>query len=249
MDAGSGGAHRGAVFARRAATGVAPGATGGRAEAANAFRCCALPRDLAYHRAVSLTAKGALHAQAIHRVGLVAALLMALGAAGIGCQAGGRIQGEDHHHQEPPAVAVLVGVGVRRRRCRRAKIDKIWPSEEKGESGKWNIEYMAFFAQPLNDSEIQVKFFDITGGEKRYVAGDAQYTREKGSRIFGSSIELAKPEFDVRKHYKMNIEIARAHHRHDPVLAARQGARATAARSSSATRMRRRSDRRLARWA
>ena len=72
--------------------------------------------------------------------------------------------------------------------------------------GKWNIEYIAFFAQPLNDSEIQVKFFDITGGEKKYVAGDPQYTREKGSRIFGSSIELAKPEFDVRKHYMMTIE-------------------------------------------
>jgi hypothetical protein len=88
----------------------------------------------------------------------------------------------------------------------KGKIDKVWPSEEKGDAGKWNIEYMAFFAQPLNDNEIQVKFFDITGGEKRYVAGDAQYTREKGSRIFGSSIELAKPEFDVRKHYQMNIE-------------------------------------------
>jgi hypothetical protein len=86
------------------------------------------------------------------------------------------------------------------------KTDKIWPTEEKGETGKWNIEYIAFFATPLNDSEIQVKFFDITGGEKKYVAGDPQYTREKGSRIFGSSIELAKPEFDVRKHYMMTIE-------------------------------------------
>ena len=86
------------------------------------------------------------------------------------------------------------------------KTDKIWPTEEKGAEGKWNIEYLAFFATPLNDSEIQVKFFDITGGDKKYVAGDPQYTREKGSRIFGSSIELAKPEFDVRKHYMMTIE-------------------------------------------
>jgi hypothetical protein len=38
------------------------------------------------------------------------------------------------------------------------------------------------------------------------VAGDPQYTRERGSRIFGSSIQLAKPEFDVRKHYMMTIE-------------------------------------------
>jgi hypothetical protein len=88
-----------------------------------------------------------------------------------------------------------------------SKTDKINPTEEKGpEQGTWDIEYIAFFAQPLNDNEIQVKFYDITAGEKRYVAGDPQYTREKGSRIFGSSIQLAKPEFDVRKHYMMTIE-------------------------------------------
>jgi hypothetical protein len=87
------------------------------------------------------------------------------------------------------------------------KTDKLWPTEEKGaEQGTWDVEYVAFFAQPLNDSEIQVKFYDITGGEKRYVAGDPQYTREKGSRVFGSSIQLAKPDFDVRKHYLMTVE-------------------------------------------
>ena len=88
-----------------------------------------------------------------------------------------------------------------------SKIDKIWPTEENGpDHGIWNVEYIAFFAQPLNDNEIQVKFYDITGGDRKYVAGDPQYTREKGSRIFGSSIQLAKPEFDVRKHYLMTVE-------------------------------------------
>ena len=89
----------------------------------------------------------------------------------------------------------------------KGKIDKIQPTEEKGDDkGSWDLEYLAFFAQPLDDSEIQVKFYDITHGDKKYVAGDPQYTRERGSRIFGSSIQLAKPEFDVRKHYMMTIE-------------------------------------------
>jgi hypothetical protein len=92
-----------------------------------------------------------------------------------------------------------------------------------GRRGKWNIEYIAFFATPLNDSEIQVKFFDITGGGNKYVAGDPQYTREKGSRIFGSSIELAKPEFDVRKQYRMTIESRGPRDRVDELLAAGQG--------------------------
>jgi hypothetical protein len=88
-----------------------------------------------------------------------------------------------------------------------SKTDKIWPTEEKGpDSGKWNIEYIGFFAQPINDNEIQIKFFDITNGDKKYVAGDPQYTSDRSARIFSASIELAKPEFDVRKHYMMNIE-------------------------------------------
>jgi hypothetical protein len=86
------------------------------------------------------------------------------------------------------------------------KTDRIWPTTEDGpDKGTWDIEYIAFFSQPLNDSEIEVKFFDITSG-KKYVAGDPQYTREKGSRIFGSSIQLSKPDFDVRKHYMMTVE-------------------------------------------
>jgi hypothetical protein len=87
------------------------------------------------------------------------------------------------------------------------KIDKVWPTEEKGaDHGIWDLEYIAFFAQPLTDSEIQIKFYDITNGDRKFVAGDPQYTREKGSRIFSASIQLAKPEFDVNKHYMMTIE-------------------------------------------
>jgi hypothetical protein len=87
-----------------------------------------------------------------------------------------------------------------------AKTDKLWPTSEDGaDKGTWSVEYIAFFAQPLNDSEIQVKFYDITAG-KKYVAGDAQMTRDRGTRIFSSNIILAKPEFDVRKHYMMTAE-------------------------------------------
>ena len=87
-----------------------------------------------------------------------------------------------------------------------SKVDKLWPVSEDGEKGEWKVEYIAFFAQPLNDNEIQIKFYDITNGDRKFVASDPQYTRERGSRIFGASIELAKPEFDVRKHYMMTAE-------------------------------------------
>jgi hypothetical protein len=88
-----------------------------------------------------------------------------------------------------------------------ASIDKVWPLEEKGnDHAIWKLEYIAFFARPLNDNEITVKFWEIGGGSQRFVAGDEQYTRERGSRIFSASITVAKPEFETNKQYLMTVE-------------------------------------------
>jgi hypothetical protein len=85
-------------------------------------------------------------------------------------------------------------------------ITQVWPAEEKGnDHAIWHLEYMAFFAQPLNDLEVTVKFYDVTGGAQRYIAGDQQYTRARDTRIFGSSIKLAKPEFEANHRYLMTI--------------------------------------------
>lgn len=90
---------------------------------------------------------------------------------------------------------------------RRANIDHVWPKEEKGnDHAVWTIEYIAFFKRPLNDNEITVKFWEVTGGGQRFVAGDEQYTRERGSRVFASSITLSKPDFDTNKQYLMTID-------------------------------------------
>ena len=88
----------------------------------------------------------------------------------------------------------------------KAKTDRLWPKEEKGEQATWNLEYIAFFAQPLNDNEVNVKFYEVTGGGQRFVAGDEQMTRERGTRIFASNIKLGTPEFEVNKKYYMTVE-------------------------------------------
>jgi hypothetical protein len=89
----------------------------------------------------------------------------------------------------------------------KARTDRIWPKEETGnDHAVWNLEYIAFFAAPLNDNEVNVKFYEITHGGQRFVAGDEQYTRERGTRIFASSIKLGTPEFEVNKKYMMTVE-------------------------------------------
>jgi hypothetical protein len=89
----------------------------------------------------------------------------------------------------------------------RSSIDKVWPQEEKGNDvAVWKFEYIAFFARPLNDNEITVKFWEVTGGSQKFVAADEQYTRERGSRIFSAAITVAKPDFETNKQYLMTIE-------------------------------------------
>jgi hypothetical protein len=92
----------------------------------------------------------------------------------------------------------------------KARIEKVWPKEEKGnDHAVWSLEYIAFFAQPLNDSEVNLKFYELGAGSQRFVAGDEQYTREKGTRVFASNITVAKPEFEQNRRYLMTLESGR----------------------------------------
>jgi len=93
---------------------------------------------------------------------------------------------------------------------RRAAVDRVWPIEEKGNDvAVWKFEYIAFFAKPLNDNEITVKFWQIGMGSPRFVAADEQYTRERGTRIFSAAITVAKPEFETNKQYRMVLQSGR----------------------------------------
>jgi hypothetical protein len=90
---------------------------------------------------------------------------------------------------------------------RKASIDKVWPYEEKGnDHALWNIEYIAFFAKPLNDTEVSLKFWEASGGSQRYIAGDEQYITDKTTRVFAAKITVGKPDFEQNKRYLMTLE-------------------------------------------
>jgi len=75
----------------------------------------------------------------------------------------------------------------------------------------------------LNDNEITVKFWEIAPGQQRYVAGDEQYIRERGSRIFASSYSVSqtrlRDEQEVQHDRRARRPCAGAYR----ILAARQG--------------------------
>jgi hypothetical protein len=76
--------------------------------------------------------------------------------------------------------------------------------------GIWTLEYIAFFAEPLTADQVRVAFYDESAGHNRFVASDPQYTLEKGARIFAASLELAKPEFESFRRYRMTIDVGAA---------------------------------------
>ena len=90
---------------------------------------------------------------------------------------------------------------------RKNSIDKVWPAEEKGnDHAIWALEYIGFFAKPLNDTEVSVKFWETTAGSQRFIAGDEQYISDKTTRVVAARITLGKPEFEANKRYMMTME-------------------------------------------
>lgn len=91
---------------------------------------------------------------------------------------------------------------------KRNQIDHVWPQDK--EEKAWKIEYAAFFAQPLNDVQAEVKFFDITNKAKkpRFVTSDSQYTSRRGDRVLFNSIIVEKGEelFHINHKYQMRLE-------------------------------------------
>ncbi len=91
---------------------------------------------------------------------------------------------------------------------KRNRIDHVWPQDKDEKS--WKIEYAAFFAQPLNDVQADVKFYDITNKAKkpRFVTSDSQYTSKRGERVLFNSIVVEKGEelFSINHKYLMRLE-------------------------------------------
>lgn len=79
--------------------------------------------------------------------------------------------------------------------------EHVWPDKE----GKWKLEYMSFFAEPLQDFLVTVKFYDVTLGAKRMVQAYDENTVERGLRTLYGSIVLEKPDFEPNHKYRMVV--------------------------------------------
>jgi len=91
---------------------------------------------------------------------------------------------------------------------KRNQIEHVWPQDKAEKT--WKIEYAAFFAEPLNDVQAEIKFYDVTdkGRPPRFVTSDSQYTSKRGERYLFNSIVLEKTDdgFKPNKRYLMRLE-------------------------------------------
>jgi hypothetical protein len=85
--------------------------------------------------------------------------------------------------------------------------NEVWPVDKTEKT--WKIEYAAFFANPLNDVEADLKFYDITDPRRppRFVHSDGQYTSKRGERVLFNSFTLEKSDdsFKANKKYLMQL--------------------------------------------
>jgi hypothetical protein len=86
---------------------------------------------------------------------------------------------------------------------KKMKTSRFWEDKETKE---YKIYYTAFFRKPLNDLEVTVKLYDISGGGQHLVNSFEQYVDKRGTRSFTSYIKLEHDDFGVNKQLLMTME-------------------------------------------
>lgn len=74
---------------------------------------------------------------------------------------------------------------------------------------KLKIEYAAFFAKPVNDVQVDLVIYDVTGGRKERKATTENFMN-RGDRALFNSILLDREDFEMNRKYMFAIESRRA---------------------------------------
>lgn len=89
------------------------------------------------------------------------------------------------------------------KKLKKAKVSKF---KEDKKTKSWKIYFAAFFRKPLNDLEVTVKLYDMSGGRKHLVNSFEQYTEGRGQKSLISSVKLEREYFGVNKKIMIVME-------------------------------------------
>jgi hypothetical protein len=77
--------------------------------------------------------------------------------------------------------------------------------QEDTDKKQWHVYYAAFFSAPVNDLELQLKIYDVTGSDKRLVESYEQYLDKQGLRSLVADIIMKRG--DEESGYDANEKI------------------------------------------
>jgi hypothetical protein len=72
-------------------------------------------------------------------------------------------------------------------------------------SGKLTVQYAAFFSQPVNDVQVMLVLYDITGGSHQQKVSTEQFMN-RGDRVLFNSVVFDKEDIEGNRKYLMTIE-------------------------------------------
>lgn len=71
---------------------------------------------------------------------------------------------------------------------------------------QWKIYFAAFLSKPLDDIEVMIKLYDVTGRQKSLLATFEQFTDERGQRTIISNFTLDRDQVGVNKEVIIEVE-------------------------------------------
>ena len=78
--------------------------------------------------------------------------------------------------------------------------------DEDAENERWRVHYAAFFDRPLNDLEVTIRLYDVTGGERRFISSFQQFVQRRGLQSLISNITLDRRRFEPNRRILMVLE-------------------------------------------
>lgn len=72
-------------------------------------------------------------------------------------------------------------------------------------SGKLTVHYAAFFAKPVDDVQVNLVLYDVTGGQHMQKVSTENFM-QRGDRVLFNSVEFDKEDIEGNKKYMMTIE-------------------------------------------
>jgi hypothetical protein len=89
---------------------------------------------------------------------------------------------------------------------RKNKITTLYANKD----NEWDFKSMAFFRKSLGDYEVEMVFYDVTGGKSKsariFKDSFTQYTQDRESRSLLGRAVLTRPRFDANRKYIVEVQ-------------------------------------------